>query len=206
MPLRLLDDTTIHEFLPDLRPEVETLTLNHKSDYYRSRLVHRFGGLWLDADVIALRPLHELLDGLVDHDVALYGREPGNLSANCFAGLEGSPLLAEWMILQDHALESHETIPWNGLGKAPLVAAARGYDYHRLPVERIAPLRWQEWKRLLSKRRSPKRYLKADPILFMLYNNFLYDKFNDMSVADILEADMLISKLFRIALGPNNGH
>jgi hypothetical protein len=54
---------------------------------------------------------------------------------------------------------------------------------------------------LLSRGRSPRRYLRADPIVFMLYNKFLHGAFDGMSASDILKSDMLISKLFRLALG-----
>jgi hypothetical protein len=201
LSLRLLNEATVGDFLPDLRPEASRLTLVHRSDYYRSRLVHRYGGIWLDADLIALRPLRELLEGWHDKDVALYGRGESNVSIGCFAGVPGSPLLTEWMKRQDEALDAGGEIPWNGLGKDPLVTASMNHEYHRLPVNRIAPLPWQDWKKLLSRWRSPRRYLRADPIVFMLYNKFLHDAFNGLSASEILESDMLISKLFRFALG-----
>lgn len=199
--LNILDEVTVHDFLPGLRPEVAGLSLNHKSDYFRSRLVHRYGGIWLDADVIAMKPLDELL-GFLDNDVAaFYGRGRSNLSANCFAAHPGSSVLAEWMRLQDQALDGEASIPWNGLGKGPLVEATTDSSYAVIPFNRIAPIRWQKWRLLLSKWRSPRRYLRDDPIVFMLYNKFLHDAFDNMSADQILEGDMLISKLFRIALG-----
>ncbi|MEX1005566.1 MAG: capsular polysaccharide synthesis protein [Acidimicrobiia bacterium] len=201
--LHHLDESTIHDFLPDLRPEVDRLSLNHKSDYYRSRLVHRYGGLWLDADVVALRPLDELFDGLAEHRIALYGKQPADLSANCFIGMAGDPVLEQWMTLQDRTLDTHQTIPWNGLGKDPLVIAATGVHYQRLAANRIAPLHWQHWRRLRSKWRPLRPYLKADPVLFMLYNHFLHDAFGDMTQSDLMHSNMLISRLFRHALEPD---
>jgi hypothetical protein len=201
LSLHALNEAAIRDFLPDLRPEVSRLTPNHRSDYYRSRLVHKYGGIWLDADLIALRPLRELLEGWNGKDVAVYGRPSGNLSAGCFAAVPGSPLLTEWIERQDETLDVEEEMPWNALGKYSLVAASMNHDYHPLPVDRIAPLPWQDWMKLLSKWRSPRRYLRADPIVFMLYNKFLHGAFDGMSASDILESDMLISKLFRMALG-----
>lgn len=199
--LRYLDEVTVGQFLPDLRPEVAGPSLNHKSDYIRPRLVHHHGGLWLDADVIALRPLGDLADMLGDREAAFYGRHESDLSANCFIGRSGSPILKRWMELQDAVIDSGDPVQWNGFGKHALVEAASGSEYRMLPHERIAPLRWQHWKRLRSNWRSPKPYLSSDPILYMLYNHFLHDAFGDMNEAEILDSNMLISKLFRLALG-----
>lgn len=197
----VLSESTIRDYLPGLRKDAERLSLNHRSDYYRSRLVHRYGGIWLDADLIALGPLDGFFEFLGDGDVAFYGRGMSNLSANCFVGRKDSACLEDWMVEQDRIMDEGADIPWNGLGKASLVNASQRHPFNIMPVERIAPIPWQKWKWLMSRRRSPARFLEADPIVFMLYNKYLAEELAGRSKRELLEGNMLISKLFGLALG-----
>jgi len=49
---RVLNDTTIHEYLDELPANYDTLRQSHKSDWLRLALLERYGGCWLDATVI----------------------------------------------------------------------------------------------------------------------------------------------------------
>lgn len=54
--------------------------------------------------------------------------------------------------------------------------------------------------------RSPRRHLRTDPIIVRLHNKFLHDAFGTMSQSDMLESQLLISKLFRIGLEKVDNH
>jgi len=197
--LHVLDLATVESYLPGLPPRAFELSPNHFSDFIRSRLLYRYGGMWLDADVIALRPLEELLGLRGSYGTLLYGEEGKNISANFVASSPGSPLMGTWMHRQDSVLEV-ENPAWNAFGKAALVDAATGHAHKTLSRSLIAPLPWQEWRKLLSMWPRPSRYLRDDPYLFMLYNKFLSEALADVGVQELLRGRTLISKLFRIAL------
>ena len=45
----VLNETTIHAFLPHLRQDLlQKLNLLQRADYYRVALLSRYGGIWLD--------------------------------------------------------------------------------------------------------------------------------------------------------------
>lgn len=204
LDLVVLDEASVRNYIPDLRADIDRLSLVHRSDYYRSRLIYRHGGVWLDADVIAMRPLQELIEYLGTEEVAFYGRGDSNLSINCFVGRRGAACLEDWMLRQDQLLHQGREIPWNGLGKDSLVEASRHHSYASMPFGRISPIPWQKWKWVVSRRRSPKPFLVEDPIVFMLYNKFLVDELAGFSKEELLRSNMLVSKLFRLALGTDS--
>ncbi len=44
----------------DPHPAYHYLSLTHRADYLRLYLLHRYGGIYLDMDTVALRPLTEI--------------------------------------------------------------------------------------------------------------------------------------------------
>src|SRR2546428_6604083 len=60
--LHLLDQDSVPDWLPDLPDGVwrRLPTPVYRADYARTRLIHRYGGLWLDFDVIVMAPLDEV--------------------------------------------------------------------------------------------------------------------------------------------------
>jgi len=62
--LIILNEKNIKEYLPDLRNDFENLKTAQKVDYYRVALLYKFGGIWLDADIIVLRDFDPIFDKL----------------------------------------------------------------------------------------------------------------------------------------------
>jgi hypothetical protein len=60
----------------DPHPAYNYLSLTHRADYLRLCLLHRYGGVYLDMDTVALRPLTEVYGELAAHDLVTYDGEP----------------------------------------------------------------------------------------------------------------------------------
>ena len=60
--LVILDNKTVFNYLPDLRKDINELPLPLKADYIRILLLHKYGGLWLDCDVIMMTDMKEVVD------------------------------------------------------------------------------------------------------------------------------------------------
>ena len=75
MRLHALNEQTVFQWLPDLAPEIWTKlgTPVRRADYARVRLVERYGGLWIDADCIAVTSLRSLVERLATHEVVGWG-------------------------------------------------------------------------------------------------------------------------------------
>ena len=207
MCLHALDEEGVFEWLPDLSPEVwEKLgTPVRRADYARVRLVERHGGLWLDADCIAMAPLRPLLEPLGPHEVVGWGSDlGGRFYNNLFAASPGAPLLRGWIEAQDAALAAQEDwrlLSWAALGQDLMRDLVTAHGCHALPSERIAPVLWYEWRRLLSPLQSPARVLASEPITVMLWNREMGRHLARRSADSLLAGRMLIGRLLRIALG-----
>lgn len=60
--LIILNDKNIKEYLPNLRDDFKNLKTAQKVDYYRIALLKKYGGLWIDADIIVMRDFDEIFD------------------------------------------------------------------------------------------------------------------------------------------------
>jgi hypothetical protein len=56
----ILDEKTIYKYLPNMRTDLDKLLIAQKVDYYRVMLLKTYGGIWVDADTIALKNLDEI--------------------------------------------------------------------------------------------------------------------------------------------------
>ena len=60
--VQILDDKSVLKFLPNLRKDINLLPLALKADYIRVCLLYYYGGMWLDADVIMMSDMHQVID------------------------------------------------------------------------------------------------------------------------------------------------
>ena len=59
-----LNENNIREYLPNLRKDFDNLLIAQKTDYYRIALLEKYGGVWIDADVIVMNNLKPIFDKL----------------------------------------------------------------------------------------------------------------------------------------------
>jgi hypothetical protein len=207
MSVHLLDERSIFEWLPDLKDHVwrALATPVRRSDFARVRLVHRYGGLWLDADCIVLTPLSEIVDLLATEEVVGWGRDlEGRFYNGLFAARPEASFLERWIEVQDqvlHTSDAWDRLSWAALGQDITRKLAATHQYHDIPSSRIAPVPWYEWRRLLSPLQSPARVLESDPLTVMLWNSAMGPYLAARSANQLLKSRVLLGRLFRIALG-----
>jgi hypothetical protein len=203
--LEVVDQESVFNWLPNLDREVWTRlpSATYRADYIRTRLVDRYGGLWLDFDCLVFRPLSDLVDLLESNDVVGWGREQGRFYNGLFAARAGSAMVAEWIRAQDGVLGSRDdwkALEWQALGQDVINPIARSAPFHNLAFRTVAPVMWYEWRRLLSRIESPERILKPDGRVIMLWNRFMGPILGSMSATDLKGGNILLSRLVRIAL------
>lgn len=206
-PLHVLDRETAADWLPDLDPRVwERLDGPvQRADYVRTRLVHRYGGIWIDHDCIVRRPLDALAEHLDRFEFVAWGGDvQGRLFNNLFAARAGSSFMAEWMDAQDRALAATDdwaSLPWASLGNDAIHPLLRRRDYANLPSWEVAPVLWFRWRRFLSPFQDPRQVLAADPLTVMLWNKSMGPVLGGRTEAELLVSPMLVARLLRLALG-----
>ena len=206
LELRLLSRDDAITWLPDLDVERwnELPAPNYRSDYVRSRVLQRYGGIWIDIDTIVLSPLSELLDQLDSTDMACWGRELGRCFTNLCAARPGAAFVDAWVGKQDEVLDRSRV--WSDLGYSALAQdvswdLARNLPWKSLPMNRVAPIPWYQWRRFLSRTESPGRLLAPRPVTFVLWNALMAMPLRRYDHAQLLASRILVARLLRIGLG-----
>lgn len=206
LEVRVVDRGDAQIWLPDLDLDCwESLpAANYRSDYLRSRVLQRYGGVWMDMDTVALRPLSELLDEIDDTGIVCFGRELGRFFGGMCAARPGSPFVDAWAEEQHKVLSRHGD--WSMLGYAALAQdvtwdLARRYPWKNLPLERAAPIPWYQWRRFMSRTESPRRILAGSPLTIVLWNAVMAPSLRRYDRRQLLSSRILLARLLRIALG-----
>ena len=70
----VLDNINIYKYLPDLiNIDFSNLELPQKVDYYRYALLEKYGGVWIDADILVIKCICPFYKKLDNHDYVGFG-------------------------------------------------------------------------------------------------------------------------------------
>ena len=226
--IQMLDEISIHKFLPGLRNDLDDkLTIPQKTDYYRYELLRKYGGIWLDTDIIVmndLKPIADLLNNGYSYIGA--GCHGNNCRPNGFpkpanwfmASLPGDPLVSRCIKKCDKLLDTYDTLK----EKYFILGRETMWDEISYLLKNMPTWRYYHLDSICTERDSnDKKYVNArflsnednDPkcnnkqLFIPVYNTApgFPDWFKSMSREEILESSntMLISKLFRESLDMN---
>jgi len=199
-------------FVPDLPPCWENIAvIAHKADYLRAAVVHRHGGVWLDCDTIVLTNLTEMVQELdaSGSDFIACGRSGNRPSNGIFAAKPGCNLLEQYINAMDNFLRQSDgklRFGWTDIGYKLLWPLSRNYKYFQYEFRICIPVppskfrsffetvAWQDITQDCCD-------IRSDTIAVYLYNAMFPRAFKSMDKASILAGKMVISQLFRKALG-----
>jgi len=206
LELRVLSRDDAVSWLPDLDVERwESLPApNFRSDYVRSRLLQRYGGIWIDVDTVVLSALSQLIEELDEAGMVCFGKELGRFFGGLCAAAPGTAFVDAWVEGQDKALSRRgdwTALPYAALAQDVTWELARRLPWKALPMDRVAPVPWYEWRRFFSRFESPRRLLPPSPITVVLWNVVMGPVLRDRSRDELLTGRSLLSRLLRMGLG-----
>jgi len=219
-----LDSSNIYTYLPELIPYkmlFEPLKLAHRVDIYRVFLLYKYGGLYLDADIIVMRDPIETIKPLEQFEYVGFGctgykceadgySQPSN---SIMASRRGSyvmrdtgkailrVLMLEYTdgstvntVLYKNYFMIGKHIIWYIMGKHTKTKA--GYLYHQMDSNLIgtrdADGLWVSNTRLFSNK--PINYKSESDLLFVVfYNSTIGSIITDMEKFRSIDQDVLIS-------------
>lgn len=208
--LTVLDDKSVRDYIevPDKVARFEQIA--HRADYIRFQLLKKYGGIWLDADVILLRDIGDAVFPYINqYDFVGYGREPGKPSINFIACRRGCSLIHQHVKVMDQVLETKQPsgflrkkikLVWTEIGHDILWRLAKDYPYYHHELSRMAPIFWRDWEVFFRSDLALDHCLKSTTLMVMLYNDFMHQKLTNMSRQELWEGDLLLSKLLRHSL------
>jgi hypothetical protein len=198
--LNLLDQDSINQYIPDLRPEWHRLKkAAHKADYIRTRLVYTYGGMWVDCDMAALDSIEPLFDFPDRYD---YACQDIGQSIGCFIARPGCALLKNVIEAQDQVLDENcSDFQWNGIGNELLAKYGKDYDYFQWPKWTLDEIPGNAIAKLLSPRESFEDNIDHNAVIFHFCNESIGPLIQKhVKSRRLTTSNKLISKIFRKAL------
>lgn len=211
--------------------EVETykrisVQLSTKSDFIMAKILDRHRGIFIDADVIALRSWKGLVEKAKEHGCNFMAIESHTFYTGFMWVDETSEVPYRWSMAQDWLLRKNDRggksipVPKGSLGPALLskvvnkeignrekprwgISVKEDYvdgSYYCLAAKKWAPFSWTHWNTgFLSEKHSLRRFDGVDFIT--LWNSSIPGPFKLMSREEILSSgNSLVARLFRKAL------
>jgi mannosyltransferase OCH1-like enzyme len=220
----ILNENSVKTYLHDLRDDINKLEIPQKADYIRLKLLEKYGGIWLDSDIIVMRSLLPIMSKM-KHNIDFVGF--GCHSRNCKRS--GKPKPANWVMASkpntkfmnmcieecNTVLDKPDKIKYFDLGRNLLWKKIKeikkldpSWDYYHYDskcLDRDSNYNKIRNKRLISEEPIDKRCIN-ESLFIPIYNTApgFPDWFKNKSRKEILDDNMLISKIFRKCLFKNN--
>ncbi|WP_350270379.1 capsular polysaccharide synthesis protein [Brevibacterium sp. CBA3109] len=192
----LLDRDNVRDFVPDLRADFFDIPeVAHRADYIRGAVLARHGGMWMDIDTIALRPLSLITDLLPLSGAVFYGWKSFQPSIGLIAAEPGHQLILRWKKEMDSRLDSGLSQRWSGIGYDLLWPLAKEISYTHIAHTICAPTHYTETAKFVEAL-EPDQVLKPETVVMQLYNKMFFKTYGDMTRSDILSSDTLIGRCF----------
>lgn len=208
----------VRELVPDLpeavfdiRPDriansisLETRGIALFTGVLRAFLLHRHGGMWVDADVIALRRFTPVLEQLETHEFVGSVNGVGGVTNAFFAVRPGSRILDAYVAAIRSKLAAKTTLQWGELGFQMLtrhVQKMPAESRHLFRVGSAILFPWTQARQFFETGVAAVDVIRPETFAAILFNNGMSREIRDMPPEQMLAADYLVSDLFRTALG-----
>lgn len=219
-----LNNLNIGEYLPEIKynkMDLSKLRIAHRVDFYRILLMYKYGGIYIDIDILVLKDLKSIYDKLVNYDYVGFGCT-GNF---CKIGINRP---SNWLLcsrpntkLMKNILQRFYdkfnqlnnridrdgdiNIGYHDLGKILIweeldnLIKNDNYEYYHYPNlydgTRDINGNWVSMNRLFSNENI--LYDKPDELMFIvLYNSDATDEIKKISKNELLNSNYFIAKYF----------
>lgn len=124
--------------------DIERLQVAHRADFIRAFLLARYGGLWIDADCIVMKPLEPTLRYLEDHDFVAHRERQGYFSNAFMAARPGSEVASAFYAAVCRTLRSGRPLGWISIGNELLSAilGSTGARWREIDTQLVQPICW----------------------------------------------------------------
>ena len=199
-----LNKDTVKDYI-DWNPYLDNMTGNsnqlaQKADYIRSKLLCKYGGIWLDSDAIVFNNLESVFDKLNDYE--FYGYK---IIAPCvwgFACHKNASIMKKWVESNEKILEETKGLGL-GLGEFGHRSLRNFMDDEKSFFDEASKVQSIDhryaWK-YMEFTSGIDEYITKEQPFFMLNNAVIYDKFKKMSREEILCSDILLFQFIRRSL------
>lgn len=215
----LLDEKNIYNYLPELYTtdiDFSNLLLAQKVDYYRILLLHKYGGLYIDADTLVLKNPSVIIEKLDKYDFVGFGCTGincnygyGKPSNGIMASRPNGKLISRIKFnLESKLRNNNKKWDYFELGKFIIweelnyLINNNGYEYYHFSNDfdgtRDINGNWIETSYLFSDKVI--NYKDPDNMLFIILYNSQMDDLRELNEETLLNSNLNISNFFRKSL------
>jgi len=178
-------------------------------DLLRVALLHRHGGIWIDADTLILPNFSILSDVIENNDLVASESEGVRIANGIIGGRKNSPIIASFWeklisILEIKQKQGDLEGRWGEYGTTILrflLAKYTGSDVFIMPFGMVIPFDAETSKSMFAMSACFEKYIPPTALAVSLFNNSTQDISRNASAADLLAADSIFSKSYRFAMG-----
>ncbi len=200
---------TIRNYIPDAGEFEKIRNPNPaiRAAYIRVALLAKYGGIWMDSDIIVMKSFDPMKELIEKHDFVCFHKNSAgdnHIPNWIFMSTPGSKVITEYKRRIDNAIKKKKAFPWGQLGARMISPIVRNWadedDRIILPERLVSPIPWQK-KRLFFTARDPSAYIREDTLSCLLWNNQFSEAFKLYSRETVLDSGILMAKLFKQSLG-----
>lgn len=212
-----LNKDNIESYIPELKhykKYMKDLIIAHKVDIYRIMLLYKYGGIYLDSDIIVLRDPVEIMDKLKKYDFVGFGctgyeckNGYGNPSNWLLASRPNTNLMGNILNKQLKIIKKNKKLDYHDIGKMLIWEELdnlfkQEYEYYHYPNTidgtRDKNGKWVTTQRLFSNEKI--EYDNEKDMLFCVYYNSSDMNINKLTKNEILSKDWNITKFIKKSL------
>jgi phosphorylcholine metabolism protein LicD len=212
-----LNKDNIESYIPELehyKIYMKDLIIAHKVDIYRIMLLYKYGGIYLDSDIIVLRDPVEIMDKLKKYDFVGFGctgyeckNGYGNPSNWLLASRPNTNLMGNILNKQLEIIKKNKKLDYHDIGKMLIWKELdklfkQEYEYYHYPNTidgtRDKDGKWVTTQRLFSNEKI--EYDNEENMLFCVYYNSSDLNINKLTKKEILSKDWNITKFIKKSL------
>jgi phosphorylcholine metabolism protein LicD len=214
-----LNKQNIYKYLPQIKEyedKINKLIIPHQVDIYRIMLLYKYGGIYMDADVIVLRNPIEIMNHLKEFDFVGFGCTGeicqygyGNPSNWLLISRQNTQLMANILKTLLNKLNTQDKFDYHDLGKMVIwkeldnLIKTQKYKYFHYPNKidgsRDKDGKWVTSDRIFSNEKI--NYEDESNMLFLIiYNSEIHNDIKKISKDEILNKDWNYSKFIKKSL------
>ena len=206
-----LDNFTIHKWLPDLKKykkHLDKLMIAQRVDIYRIMLLEKYGGLYIDADILVLKNPIEIINKLDKYNFVGFGctgikckygyKQPSNA---IMASRPHTRLMKNILKEQLHEIQTKDNFEYFDLGKYVIWKYIGDYYHYENKYDgtRDKYGNWITNKEIFSDVHI--EYDDVDNMLFLeMYNSNLTDEINNMTYDQLINGNTNFANFYNLAM------
>lgn len=210
----IVDKDNYPEFIPDavsklykVHSRYPRLEARFRANYIRGQLLQKYGGIWLDADTIVLNSFQSVFDLLETHEwVGAITPQRRQIITVFIAARPNTDIMNDYVSRFNRLLDKHGNWLQEDSYTIPVMSdiilrrlRKKNHKIHLYRGNEVYPIKYPD-RNVFLECRDPYEFIDDDTMCVMLFNNSYHWTWKAKPVSEMINKDILLSKLLRLGL------